>query len=184
MWEKTLFTMAAPPNVTTRAISGKYLLIVVIPQQDKSLNDRPDEVLRLQGVSWFKRRTFTLFSLTVRVKHAADETCVEHFVIDQLVSGIPALREVAVVNGQEQDKERFILGLVTTKSRGVAVEVITVYEGLRTLSTRHLCSDWIVEHPRRERSHVKKRTGECFVFAGRLVLTCPIRQTRHGASPR
>ena len=93
------------------------------------------------------------------MKHTADETCVEHFVIDQIVSGIPALREVAVVDGQEQDKEHFILGLVTTKSRGVAVEVIT---------------DEHTKDLGRYQRGVFAVTGECFVFAGRLVLTCPI----------
>lgn len=96
------------------------------PQQNKSLSDSPDEILRLQGVSWFKRRAISMFTITLYIKHTTDEAGVEHIDIDQTVSGgISGSSENRTLDWIERDEYDDIFGPVTGKSRRIPVEEIT-----------------------------------------------------------
>ncbi|KAI9461784.1 hypothetical protein HD554DRAFT_2027812 [Boletus coccyginus] len=111
--------MAAPPNVTTRAMSGKFVM-------NKSLSDSADEMLRLQGVSWFKRRAIAIFTLTLYIKHTTDEAGVEHIDIDQTLSGgIPGASESRTLDWIDRDKYDNVFGFVTGRSRRIPVDEIT-----------------------------------------------------------
>ncbi|EGO05177.1 hypothetical protein SERLA73DRAFT_174144 [Serpula lacrymans var. lacrymans S7.3] len=108
--------MAAPPNVTTTDLSGRYLM-------NKSLSDSTDEILRLQGVSWFKRRAIATFSLTLTVSHYKDDDGVEHIDIDQTLSGgIPGTREERTLNWESHPNYDDVFGAVFGKSRRVQLE--------------------------------------------------------------
>ncbi|KAH7928492.1 hypothetical protein BV22DRAFT_198520 [Leucogyrophana mollusca] len=110
--------MAAPPNVTTSDFSGRFLM-------NKSLSDDSDEILRLQGVSWFKRRAISMFSLTLAVKHYRDDAGVEHIDIDQTLSGgISGTSEYRTLNFQEHNEDDDVFGAVIGKSRRISLEDI------------------------------------------------------------
>lgn len=72
--------MAVPPEVTIKNLRGTFI-------SAKHLSDNPDELLRLQGMSWFKRQAVAAFNLTLAVKHYTDDAGVEHVDIDQKLSG-------------------------------------------------------------------------------------------------
>ncbi|KIJ21883.1 hypothetical protein PAXINDRAFT_165242 [Paxillus involutus ATCC 200175] len=111
--------MAAPPNVTTKAMSGKFVM-------NKSLSDSTDEILRLQGVSWLKRQAISTFTLTLSIKHTTDDAGVEHVDIDQTLSGgISATSENRILDWQERPDEDDIFGAVVGKSRRSPVEELT-----------------------------------------------------------
>ncbi|KAN0100502.1 hypothetical protein V8E55_000486 [Tylopilus felleus] len=111
--------MAAPPNVTTKAMGGKFIM-------NKSLSDNADEILRLQGVSWFKRRAISMFTLTLSVKHYTDEAGIEHIDIDQTLSGaISGTSENRPLDWQERDEQDDVFGLVTEKTRRMPLEEVT-----------------------------------------------------------
>ena len=96
------------------------------PQQNKSLSDSADEILRLQGVSWFKRRAIAIFTLTLYIKHTTDEAGVEHIDIDQTLSGgIPGTTERRILDWADRDRYDGVYGFVTGKSRRIPVEEIT-----------------------------------------------------------
>ncbi|KIJ68600.1 hypothetical protein HYDPIDRAFT_106811 [Hydnomerulius pinastri MD-312] len=111
--------MAAPPEVNSKAMSGRFVM-------NKSLSDSTDEILRLQGVSWFKRRAISMFTLTLVVKHTTDEAGIEHIDIDQTLSGgIPGTSENRILDFQERDEDDDIFGAVIGKSRRSTVEELT-----------------------------------------------------------
>ncbi|KAH7912587.1 hypothetical protein BJ138DRAFT_769527 [Hygrophoropsis aurantiaca] len=110
--------MASPPNVDTTNLNGRFLM-------NKSLSDSSDEILRLQGVSWFKRRAISMFSLTLVVKHYKDDDGVEHIDIDQTLSGgIPGTSENRTLNFQEHTEDDDVFGAVIGKSRRVDLKEI------------------------------------------------------------
>ncbi|KAF8140387.1 hypothetical protein EV363DRAFT_345131 [Boletus edulis] len=112
--------MAAPPNVTTKAMGGRFIM-------NKALSSDADDILRLQGVSWFKRRAISMFTLNLRVKHYTDDDGVEHIDIDQTLSGasITGTSENRALDCHERDEYDDVFGLVTEKSRRIPVEEIT-----------------------------------------------------------
>ncbi|KIK80400.1 hypothetical protein PAXRUDRAFT_158818 [Paxillus rubicundulus Ve08.2h10] len=111
--------MAAPPNVTTKAMGGKFFM-------NKSLSDSTDEILRLQGVSWLKRQAISMFNLTLSIKHTTDDAGVEHIDVDQTLSGgISGTSENRILDWQERPDEDDIFGAVVGKSRRSAVEELT-----------------------------------------------------------
>ncbi|KAG6381055.1 hypothetical protein JVT61DRAFT_5451 [Boletus reticuloceps] len=111
--------MAAPPNVTTKAMSGRFIM-------NKALSSDADDILRLQGVSWFKRRAISMFTLTLRVKHHTGDDGVEHIDIDQTLSGgITGTSENRALDWHERDEYDDVFGHVTEKSRRIPVEEIT-----------------------------------------------------------
>ncbi|OAX44394.1 hypothetical protein K503DRAFT_765014 [Rhizopogon vinicolor AM-OR11-026] len=110
--------MAAPPEVTSRNLSGKYIM-------SKTLSDDTDDILKLQGVSWFKRRAISMFTLTLVVKHYTDEAGVEHIDIDQTLSGgIPGMSEDRTLDWQERSESDDIFGAVIGLSKRTKLEEV------------------------------------------------------------
>ena len=54
--------------------------------QNKTLSDDTDEILRLQGISWFMRKLIASTTLTLYVKHYKDDKG-EHIDIEQIGTG-------------------------------------------------------------------------------------------------
>ncbi|KAI0660483.1 hypothetical protein C8Q70DRAFT_1044452 [Cubamyces menziesii] len=105
--------MAAPAEMTTRDISGKFTM-------NKTLSDDSDEILRLQGVSWFTRKAIAMASVYLSVKHYKDENGIEHIDIDQTVTGgIKGTSEYRVLDWTERPHEDHVFGAVLSKSRRV-----------------------------------------------------------------
>lgn len=95
-------------------------------EQNDSLSDSSDEILRLQGVPWFTRRAISMFTLTLRVKHTTDAVGVEHIDIDQTLSGgIPGTSENRPLDWQERTDHDHVFGYVTEKARRIPVEEVT-----------------------------------------------------------
>ncbi|KAG6878645.1 hypothetical protein C0993_001168 [Termitomyces sp. T159_Od127] len=69
--------MATPDSLNILDISGTYTMNKV--KSDNLF----DEILRLQGVSWFKRKAISLGTITLKVKHYKDDEGIEHVDIDQ-----------------------------------------------------------------------------------------------------
>ena len=89
--------MAAPTEMTTLDITGKFIMVLLslrgsvrlsvnLPTQNKSLSDDSDEILRLQGVSWFTRKIIASSSVYLEIKHYKDDEGVEHIDIKQVAT--------------------------------------------------------------------------------------------------
>ena len=110
--------MAAPPEVTTKNLSGVYL-------HNKGLSDSTDEILRLQGVSWFKRKAIATFNLTLYVKHSTGDDGIEHIDIDQRLSGgISGTTENRTLTWEERHQNDDLFGAVVGKSRRISLDEI------------------------------------------------------------
>jgi len=108
--------MAAPPEVRTTNLSGTYIM-------NKALSDDSDDILKLQGVSWFKRRAISMFTLTLVVKHYTDDAGIEHIDIGQTLSGgIPGTSEDRILNWEEQSENDDVFGAVIAQSKRIKVE--------------------------------------------------------------
>ncbi|KAI0800864.1 hypothetical protein C8Q74DRAFT_450529 [Fomes fomentarius] len=110
--------MAAPAEMTSRDISGKFTM-------NKTLSDDSDEILRLQGVSWFTRKAISLATIYVTIKHYKDENGVEHIEADQtLTGGIKGTNEHRILDWTERTHEDHVFGPVLSKSRRVKLEEV------------------------------------------------------------
>lgn len=111
--------MAAPDTLTILDISGKYTM-------NKDLSDKStDDILRLQGVPWWKRKAIGLGSVSLSVKHFKDDAGVEHVDIDQtLTGGIPGTTERRTLTWTERENEDHLFGPVIGKSRRTKVDVL------------------------------------------------------------
>ncbi|KAG1757738.1 hypothetical protein EDB19DRAFT_1623409 [Suillus lakei] len=110
--------MAAPPEVTTKNLTGKYIM-------NKTLSDDSDDILKLQGVSWFKRRAISMFTLTLVVNHYADEAGVEHIDIQQTLSGgISGTNEARILDWEERSQSDDVFGAVIGQSKRVKAEEV------------------------------------------------------------
>jgi len=106
--------MAAPPNLTTLDII-----------QNKTLSDDTDEIFRLQGVGWLKRRAISMATVTLYVKHYKDESGVEYIEIDQrLTGGIPGTIEKRILDWTDREHSDSLYGAVVGKSRRVQLDEI------------------------------------------------------------
>ncbi|KAI0639813.1 hypothetical protein C8Q77DRAFT_87710 [Trametes polyzona] len=120
--------MAAPAEMTSRDISGKYTM---------SLSDDSDEILRLQGVSWWTRKAISMATLYLSVKHYKDENGVEHIDIEQTLSGgIKGTNEYRILDWTERGHEDHVFGAVLGKSRRIA---------LAEVEREWLKKDWLDE---------------------------------------
>lgn len=107
--------MAAPPEVTTKNLTGKYVM-------NKALSDDSDDILKLQGVSWFKRRAISMFTLTLVVKHYTDEGSLEHIDIEQTLSGgISGTNEERILDWEERSQYNDVFGAVIGQSKRLKV---------------------------------------------------------------
>ncbi|KAI0307701.1 hypothetical protein B0F90DRAFT_1813123 [Multifurca ochricompacta] len=110
--------MAAPASFTTLDLSATWVM-------NKSLSDDTDEILRLQGVSWFKRRAISLSTITLYVKHYKDDAGVEHIDIDQrLTGGISGTIENRTLDWTFRDHEDHLFGPIIGRSRRVKLDEI------------------------------------------------------------
>lgn len=94
-------------------------------KQNKTLSDDTDDVLRLQGVSWFTRRAIALATITLYVKHYKDDGGVEHIDIDQkLTGGISGTTEKRILDWTFRENEDHIFGPYLGRSRRVKLDEI------------------------------------------------------------
>ncbi|KAK0208155.1 hypothetical protein DFS33DRAFT_1371692 [Desarmillaria ectypa] len=103
-----------PEKFTILDISGKFYL-------NKTLSDSTDEILRLQGVSWLKRKAISIGTVTLYIKHYRDDEGIEKVDIDQTVAGISGTSEKRTLTWTERENNDDIFGPVIGKSRRVNV---------------------------------------------------------------
>lgn len=92
--------------------------------QNTTLSDDSDEILRLQGVSWFTRRAIVLSTITLYVRHYKGDDGVEHIDIDQTLTGIPGTSENRTLDWTFRDHDDYLFGPVLGKSRRANVDEI------------------------------------------------------------
>ncbi|KAL7285215.1 hypothetical protein ACG7TL_000308 [Trametes sanguinea] len=86
----------------------------------KTLSDDSDEILRLQGVSWFTRKAIGMATVYLDIKHYKDENGIEHIDIDQSVTGgIKGTSEYRALDWEERPHEDHVFGAVLSKSKRV-----------------------------------------------------------------
>jgi len=95
---------------------------------NKALSDpRTDDILRMQGVGWLKRRAISLGTVTLYIKHYKGEDGVERIDIDQTITGgIPGTREERTLWWQEKENEDSLFGSVIGKSRRVKANELDI----------------------------------------------------------
>lgn len=94
-------------------------------QQNKSLSDSTDEILRLQGVGWFKRKLIQAGTVSLVIKHYKDEGGTEHIDIDQTLSpGGIGTREERVLDWSERNKKDDLFGDIIGRSRRLKLDEI------------------------------------------------------------
>ncbi|KAJ3750585.1 hypothetical protein DFH05DRAFT_1467834 [Lentinula detonsa] len=110
--------MAVPAEFTTLDISGKFVM-------NKSLSDSTEEILRLQGIGWFKRKIIANGTLYLSIKHYKDDNGIERIDIDQTLSpGGMGSREERILDWSERSKDDSLFGAVIGRSRRLRVEDI------------------------------------------------------------
>ncbi|KAI9513039.1 hypothetical protein F5148DRAFT_1145635 [Russula earlei] len=110
--------MAAPESVTTLDLSATWVM-------NKTLSDDTDEILRLQGLSWFTRRAIGLATITLYVQHYKDDDGVERIDIDQrLTGGIPGTAENRILDWTFREHEDHLFGAVLGKSRRAKLDQV------------------------------------------------------------
>ena len=126
--------MAAPAEMTTRDISGKYIMVCLTPLQsfqlpmtlvqNKTLSDDNDEILRLQGVGWMTRKAISIATLYLDVRHFTEDG-IEQIVIDQTITGgIKGTKEHRRFDWVERPHEDHIFGPVLGKSNRLTLDEI------------------------------------------------------------
>ena len=72
---------------------------------------------------WWKRKAFSLGTLTLSIKHYKDDAGAECIDIEQtLTGGIPGTKETRLLAWTEQPKEDHVFGPVIGKSRRIKVD--------------------------------------------------------------
>ncbi|KAH8099432.1 hypothetical protein BXZ70DRAFT_300636 [Cristinia sonorae] len=108
--------MAVPASLTTLDISGQYFM-------NKTLSDDADEILRLQGVSWWTRQAIKMSTLYLTIKHYKDDAGVEHIDIDQvLTGGVGASKEERTLDWAERETNNTTFGWVLGRSRRIKLD--------------------------------------------------------------
>ena len=101
-----------------------YLYLIHPTIQNKTLSDPTDEILTLQGVSWFKRKIIAVGTVTLYVKHYKTDN-VENVDIDQTITGgIPGTREERILDWVSREKSDSLFGDVVARSRRVKLDDI------------------------------------------------------------
>ncbi|EIW74657.1 hypothetical protein CONPUDRAFT_159948 [Coniophora puteana RWD-64-598 SS2] len=133
--------MSAPLEVTTKNLAGVFL-------HNKSLSGATDEILKLQGVSWIKRKAIATFNLTLYITHtppAAADDGVERIHVDQKLSGgIPGTAEHHVLDWEERRETDDIFGVTVGKARRVKLDEVED-EFLRSGWTQDTVEDGVIE---------------------------------------
>ncbi|TEB20740.1 hypothetical protein FA13DRAFT_1742665 [Coprinellus micaceus] len=107
--------MALPSSITTKNLSGRFTL-------NKTLSDTNafDAILIHESIGWIKRKAFAIGTVTLTFKHYTDKDGVEHFDIDNhLTGGIPGTQERRPVDSVERERSDMHFGpqLFYTKRR-------------------------------------------------------------------
>ncbi|KAH9922847.1 uncharacterized protein BXZ73DRAFT_51241 [Epithele typhae] len=122
--------MAAPAEMTSGDLSGQYWM-------NKSLSDDTDDILRLQGMSWWTRQAIRMATVYLTVRHYKDDNGVEHIDIDQvLTGGIGASNEYRTLDWTERPHDDKIFGSVLSMSRRTPIE---------NVEREWLKKDWLPE---------------------------------------
>jgi len=110
--------MALPRDTSIHDISGKY-------QLNKSLSDEMDEILRLQGVPWLKRKAVRVASVNLAVKHFTDADGVEHIETTQtLTGGVGGNFENRILDWDQREVDNPLLGPLVARSRRVPLNEV------------------------------------------------------------
>ncbi|KAI6031623.1 hypothetical protein BKA83DRAFT_4203043, partial [Pisolithus microcarpus] len=110
--------MAAPLSVTTKNLSGVFVT-------NKQLSDSTEELLRLQGVPWYKRNIAKMFNITLSINHYTDDSGVEHIDMEQKLSGgISGGSDNHTLDWQERDVNDSVFGLLHVKTHRLSLESI------------------------------------------------------------
>ncbi|RXW21709.1 hypothetical protein EST38_g4159 [Candolleomyces aberdarensis] len=107
--------MALPAHITTKNLSGRFTM-----NKELTPAEPLDKILGLQGIGWLKRKAIAIGTITLTFKHYKDDGGVEHFDIDNhLTGGIPGSREERPVDGAERKRSDMHFGpqLFYTKRR-------------------------------------------------------------------
>ena len=94
--------------------------------QNKVLSDKNfEEILVLQGVSWWMRKAIMYGTITLDVKHYKDREAIEHIDIDQTITGgIPGTTEKRTLWWKEAATKDPVFGNVIGKSRRTKIDVL------------------------------------------------------------
>ncbi|KAI0734499.1 hypothetical protein C8Q72DRAFT_806515 [Fomitopsis betulina] len=109
--------MAVPSEMSVLNTTGKYIM-------SKQLSDDTDELLRLQGLGWLKRRIIKMGTLYLTIKHYTDDVGVERIDILQSLSGLSDTDEDRILDWTARAHEDDTFGKVSSKSRRVKVEQV------------------------------------------------------------
>lgn len=103
--------MAAPPEVTIKALSGKWVM-------NKSLSDDPDGLFILQGLSWFTRRALGLATINLTIREY-NESGKIHIDITSVAKGLSSTQEDRVLDWEDKPHQDKVFGKVLGRSRMV-----------------------------------------------------------------
>ncbi|KAK2768566.1 hypothetical protein FQN54_000422 [Arachnomyces sp. PD_36] len=110
--------MAAPPEITIQDLNGKFVM-------DKALSNNPDDILKLQGISWLTRKAIGLATITLAVTEEDKPTeedpngpPITHVTIGQTATGgIPGTTESRILDFVERPHTDHIFGSVKGRTR-------------------------------------------------------------------
>lgn len=101
--------MAAPPGVTIRALSGKFMI-------NKILSDNPDSLFALQGLSWFTRTAIGLATIILTIREYKEAGKI-HINITSLATGLSSTRETRTMDWRDESHQDIVWGKVVQRSR-------------------------------------------------------------------
>ncbi|KAK7457081.1 hypothetical protein VKT23_010382 [Stygiomarasmius scandens] len=108
--------MAVPAEMTILNLSGKFIM-------NKPLCDPHDEIFRLQGMGWLKRKAISIATITLKVNHLTDADGLENVNVDQtLTGGIPASSERRPLDWTERQIADPNFGHVVEKMRRIRLD--------------------------------------------------------------
>ncbi|KIK30383.1 hypothetical protein PISMIDRAFT_6459 [Pisolithus microcarpus 441] len=129
--------MTTPSSVSTKNFNGVFV-------SDKQSSDSTDELLRLQGMSWYKRRAVSICNLTLSIKHYTDDDGVERIDVDQKLSGgFSGGSDNHILDCQERRCNDDVFGQLIYKTRRVSLELIED-EFLKTGWTEDALADGVI----------------------------------------
>lgn len=88
------------------------------------MSDDSDEILRLQGVSWFIRKAIATATVYLSIRHYKDQNGVDHIDIDESLSGVPGTKDLRTLDWSEKRQKDFVFGPVVMQSKRVNPEDI------------------------------------------------------------
>lgn len=101
--------MAAPPEVTIKALSGKFVM-------NKSLSDDPDSLFILQGLSWFTRRALGLATINLTIREYKESGMI-HIDITSVAKGLSSTQEDRTLDWEDKLHQDKVFGKVLGRSR-------------------------------------------------------------------